>query len=66
MARNVRGVHEETLKHDLRHAFSISLGVQKGIREQSGILFRRNTEFEERVVQDFLHVVALHEHLWFA
>ena len=48
-------------------AFSISLGVRKSIREQSGILFRRNTEFvEESVVQDFLHVVAIHEHLWHA
>jgi len=56
------GVHVETLKHDLRHAFSGSLGVQKGVREQSGILFRRNTEFlVERVMQDFLHVVAIRE-----
>ena len=54
-ARNVHGVHAESLQHDLRHTFSISLGVQEGVREHGGILFRRNTEFvEERVMQNFL------------
>ena len=53
-ARNVHGVHVETLKNDLRHALSVSLGVQKGVREQSGNLFRRNTEcVVERVMQYF-------------
>ena len=34
--------------------------VQKGVREQNGILFRRNSEFVvERVMQDFLHVVPI-------
>ena len=52
-ARNVGGVHAETFKHDLHHAFSISLGVRKGIREQSGILVRRNTEFVEEKCKIF-------------
>ena len=59
-ARHVHGVHVETLKHDVRHALSVSLGVQRNFREQRVILFRRNPKLAvERVMLDFLHVVPI-------
>ena len=37
-----------------RHALSVSLGVQKGVREKNGMFFKRNPEFVVgRVVPDF-------------
>ena len=62
LARHVHGVHVENLEHDLRHALSVSLEVQRNFREQNGILFIRNPEFVvERVMQDFLHVVPIRD-----
>ena len=47
LGRQDHGVHVENLKHDLRHTLSVSLGVQKGVRGQNGMFFRRNPEFVE-------------------
>ena len=42
LTRHVRGGHVERLKPGLRHALSVSLGVQKSFRGQNGMPFRRN------------------------
>ena len=56
--RHVHGGRVENLKHDLRHALSVSLVVQKGVRGQNGMFFRRNPEFVVgRVMPDYLCVV---------
>ena len=53
------GGHVESLKHDLRHALSVGLGVQKSVRGQNGMFFRCNPEFVVgRLMQDSLHVVT--------
>ena len=57
LGRQVHGVHVENLKNDLRHALSVSLGVQKGVRGQNGMFFRRTPEFVAgRVMPDLLRV----------
>ena len=62
LGRHVHGGHVENHKHDLCHAVSVSLGVQRNFREQSRILFRRNPEFVvERVMMDFVHVVPIRD-----
>ena len=45
LGRHVHGGHVERLKHGLRHALSVSLGVQRSFRGQNGTLFRRSPEF---------------------
>ena len=50
------------LKHGLRHAPSVSLGVQKEFREKNWMFFRRNPEFVvQRVIPDFLCVVPIRD-----
>ena len=44
LGRHVRGGHVERLKSGLRHALSVSLGVQKSFRGPNGMPFRRNPE----------------------
>ena len=62
LGRHVRGGHLERLKHDLRHALSVSLGYQKSFREQKGMIFRRNPEFVvECSMPDVLHVVPIRD-----
>ena len=57
--RLVHGGHMERLKHGLRQALSVGLGVQRNVRDQNGIFFRCNPEFVvEREMQYFLHVVT--------
>ena len=60
LGRHVHGGHVERLKHDLRHALSVSLGVH--FREQKWMVFRRNHEFVvECAMPDFLHVVPIRD-----
>ena len=62
LGRQVHGVHVEILKNDLRHALSVSLGVQKGVRGQNGMFFRRDPEFVvRRVMPDFLRVAPIRD-----
>ena len=59
LGRPVRGGHDENL-NDLRHTFSVSFGVQRNFRVQTGILFKRNREFVvEGLMQHFLDVVPI-------
>ena len=37
--------HVESLKQDLRHALSVSLGVQKNFREQNGMLIDNGAQY---------------------
>ena len=39
-AATLQGGHVERHKHDLRHALSVTLGVQKSLREQNGDVFQ--------------------------
>ena len=60
LPRHVHGGRFERLKHGLRHALSVSLGVQRSFRGQNGMFFRRNPEFVvKRVTQDFLQFVTI-------
>ena len=62
LGRQVHGVHVEKLKHDLRHALSVSHGDQKGVRRQNGMFFIRNPEFVVgRVMPDFLCVAPIRD-----
>ena len=62
LARHVHGGRFQRHKQCLRHALSVSLGVQKGARGQNGMFFRRNPEFVvQRVIPDFLHVVPIRD-----
>ena len=50
----------EGLKHDLRHLFTVGLGVEGGLSEQDGVLLGGNTEFViESVMPNLLHVVPV-------
>ena len=40
--RRVHGGRVERLKPGLRHAFSVSTGVQRSFHEQNGMLFKRD------------------------
>ena len=57
LGRHVRGGRFQRLKHGLRHALSVSLGV----RGQNGMLLRRILEFfVERVMPD-VHLVQIRD-----
>ena len=62
LGRHVRGGHVERLKTGLRHALSVSLRVQKSLRGQNEMPFKRHHELVvESVVLDFLHVVPIRD-----
>ena len=47
-------------KHDLGHLFTVSLGVERGLSEQDGMLFRSDTEFVvESVMPDLFHIIPV-------
>merc|ERR1719296_94590 len=57
---NIHGRHIEGLEHDLRHALTIGLRIQRGLREEDRVLLRCHTELVvERVMPDLLHVVPV-------
>ena len=57
---DIHGGGVEGLKHDLSHLFPVSLGVQGGLGEEDGVLFRGDTELVvEGVMPDFLHVIPV-------
>ena len=48
------------LEHDLRHLLSVSLGVQGGLGQQHGMLFRGHTELIVKGVMPYLlHVIPV-------
>ena len=59
LGRHVRGGLVERLKPGLRHALSISLGVQNSFRGQNGMPFKRNQELVVESV--FLQVVPIRD-----
>ena len=57
---NVKSGSVEGLEHDLRHLFTVSLGVEGGLSEQDGVLLGSNTEFViESVMPNLLHIVPV-------
>lgn len=53
-----RGV--EGLEHDLGHLLTVSLGVERGLSEEDGVLLGSHTELVvEGVMPDLLHVVPV-------
>jgi len=57
---NVHGWEVEGLEHDLSHLFSVSLGVEWGLGEEGGALFRCNSELVVvGVVPDLLHIIPI-------
>mmetsp|Transcript_51721 Transcript_51721/g.112907 ORF Transcript_51721/g.112907 Transcript_51721/m.112907 type:complete len:390 (-) Transcript_51721:68-1237(-) len=58
--RDVHGRHVEGLEHDLRHALTVRLRVQGGLRQEHRVLLRRHTQLVvEGVVPDLLHVIPV-------
>jgi len=57
---DVHGGDVEGLEHDLGHLFSVSLGVEGSLSEESRVLFWGNSELVvEGVVPDLLHIVPV-------
>jgi hypothetical protein len=57
---DVHGGDVEGLEHDLGHLFSVSLGVEGSLSEESRVLFWGNSELVvESVVPDLLHIVPV-------
>ena len=57
---HVHGGHVERLEHDLGHALSVGLGVQRSLGEQHGVLFGSHTQLVvEGVVPDLLHIIPV-------
>uniref|UniRef100_A0A0E9X9N3 Uncharacterized protein n=1 Tax=Anguilla anguilla TaxID=7936 RepID=A0A0E9X9N3_ANGAN len=57
---NIHGWGVEGLKHDLRHLFSVSFGVQGSLGEQDRVLLWGNTQLiVEGVMPDLLHVIPV-------
>ena len=57
---DVHGGHVEGLKHDLRHALAVGLGVLGGLGEEDGVGLGGDAQLVVKgVVPDFLHVVPV-------
>ena len=57
---DIHGRHIEGLEHDLGHALTVGLGVERRLGEQHGVLLGRHTQLiVERVVPDLLHVIPV-------
>jgi len=57
---DVHGGDIECLEHDLGHLFSVSLGVEGSLSEESRVLFWGDSELVvESVVPDLLHIVPV-------
>ena len=60
--RHVHGGHVERLEHDVRHALSVGLGVQRSFLEQDVLFPVRNQELVvESVVPVFLHGIPIRD-----
>mmetsp|Transcript_56970 Transcript_56970/g.132840 ORF Transcript_56970/g.132840 Transcript_56970/m.132840 type:complete len:283 (+) Transcript_56970:444-1292(+) len=63
LRRNIHGRNIEGLEHDLCHLLSVGLGVQRGLREQHGVLIGHHVEaVVECVAPDPLHVIPVLHH----
>lgn len=57
---DVHGGDVEGLEHDLGHALTVSLGVERSLSEEDGVLLGGDTELVvEGVVPDLLHIVPV-------
>merc|ERR1719312_300133 len=57
---HVHGGHVEGLEHDLGHLLTVSLGVERSLSEEDGLLLRGNTKLiVEGVVPDLFHVIPV-------
>merc|ERR1711881_707825 len=57
---NIHGRHVEGLKHDLRHLFTVGLGVQWSLSQEDGLLLWGNAKLiVEGMMPDLLHVVPV-------
>ncbi|KAF0726535.1 hypothetical protein Ae201684_015163 [Aphanomyces euteiches] len=57
---HVHGRHVEGFEHDLGHAFTVGLGVQRSFRQQHRVFFRGDTQFVvESVVPNLFHIVPV-------
>merc|ERR1719228_251033 len=57
---DIHGGHVESLKHDLGHLLTVSLGVEGSLSKEDRLLLRGNTELiVECVVPDLLHVIPV-------
>jgi len=57
---DVHGRSVEGLEHDLRHLLPVGFGVERGFRQQDGMLLGRNSQFVvEGMMPDLLHVVPV-------
>ena len=60
--RTVPGGLVERIKHDLRRALSVGLGVHRNFRWEKRGFFKRNPEFVVgRVMPAFLHVIPIRD-----
>jgi len=57
---DVHGGSVEGLEHDLRHLLPVGFGIERGLRQEDGMLLRGHTQFVvEGVMPDLLHVVPV-------
>jgi len=57
---DIHGRDVEGLEHDLGHALTVSLGVQRGLSQQDRVLLRGDTKLVvEGVVPDLLHIIPV-------
>merc|ERR1719318_1323253 len=57
---NVHGGHVESLKHNLGHLLTVSLGVEGSLSQEDGLFLRGNTELiVEGVMPDLLHIIPV-------
>merc|ERR1712119_108853 len=57
---NIHGGHVESLKHDLGHLLTVSLGVERSLSQKDGLFLRSNTEFIiKSVMPDLFHIIPV-------
>lgn len=57
---DIHGRHVEGLEHDLGHALTVRLGVQRSLSQQDRVFLRGNAELVvEGVMPDLLHVIPV-------
>ena len=60
LGAHVHRRHAEGLEHDLNHALTVGLWVERGLSEEDRVLFGGNAELVvEGVVPDLLHIVPV-------
>jgi len=57
---DVHGWGVESLKHDLSHLFTVSLGIEGGFSQEDWVFLRGNSKLiVEGMVPDFLHIIPV-------